>query len=65
MTTLAEGVETAEQHNELRAVGCDSCKGPYFARPMPADDLDGHITDLAGGNALYLPRKPRAALSRA
>ena len=40
MTVVAEGVETAEQHHQLMAVGCDSCQGFYFARPMSADDLD-------------------------
>ncbi|MEA2638274.1 MAG: hypothetical protein QOE18_1331, partial [Chloroflexota bacterium] len=36
MTVVSEGVETAEQHRELTALGCDSCQGFYFARPMPS-----------------------------
>jgi diguanylate cyclase (GGDEF)-like protein len=35
MTVVCEGVETAEQHQALTALGCDSCQGFYFARPMP------------------------------
>ena len=35
----AEGVETAEQHEALRTLGCDSMQGFLFARPMPADAM--------------------------
>ena len=30
----------AGQHAQLAALGCDSCQGYYFARPMPAGDID-------------------------
>jgi EAL domain-containing protein (putative c-di-GMP-specific phosphodiesterase class I) len=36
MTVVAEGVETAEQHEILTKLGADLCQGFYFARPMPA-----------------------------
>jgi diguanylate cyclase (GGDEF)-like protein len=39
MTVTAEGVETAEQHRELVALGCDTCQGYHFARPMSAGEL--------------------------
>jgi diguanylate cyclase (GGDEF)-like protein len=35
----AEGVETAEQHERLRAGGCDTMQGFLFARPQPAADV--------------------------
>jgi EAL domain-containing protein (putative c-di-GMP-specific phosphodiesterase class I) len=31
--TVAEGVETAEQANRLRALGCNLAQGFYFGRP--------------------------------
>lgn len=38
-TTIAEGVETADQLEILRAMGCDEIQGYFFARPMPAAEL--------------------------
>ena len=43
MTVISEGVETAAQHRELTALGCDSCQGFYFAPPMTAANLDAVI----------------------
>ncbi len=39
IVVTAEGVETAEQLAQLRAVGCDQGQGYYFARPVSADRL--------------------------
>jgi diguanylate cyclase (GGDEF)-like protein/PAS domain S-box-containing protein len=38
MTTTAEGVETAEEADLIRNLGCDKIQGFYFGRPMPAAD---------------------------
>jgi diguanylate cyclase (GGDEF)-like protein len=38
--TTAEGVETAEQFELLRAAGCTQVQGFFFNRPVPACDLD-------------------------
>jgi diguanylate cyclase (GGDEF)-like protein len=35
----AEGVESAEQHAALCALGCDSMQGFHFARPMSAEAM--------------------------
>jgi len=36
---IAEGVETREQHEFLRAQGCDRGQGYWYGRPMSADAL--------------------------
>ncbi len=38
MTTVAEGVETAEQARMLRHEGIDMIQGYYYAKPMPFDE---------------------------
>jgi diguanylate cyclase (GGDEF)-like protein len=40
LTTVAEGVETVEQLEGLRAMGCDFAQGFYFARPMTAQEIE-------------------------
>jgi EAL domain-containing protein (putative c-di-GMP-specific phosphodiesterase class I) len=36
---IAEGVETKEQFEYLRAAGCDFGQGYFFSRPVPAEQL--------------------------
>jgi diguanylate cyclase (GGDEF)-like protein/PAS domain S-box-containing protein len=38
MTTTAEGVETAEEAELIRNLGCDKIQGFYFGRPMAQED---------------------------
>nr|WP_231850304.1 EAL domain-containing protein [Komagataeibacter medellinensis] len=45
MTVIAEGVEEAEQCQQLRAIGCDVIQGYYFARPMDTASLDAWINE--------------------
>ncbi len=37
--SVGEGVETAEQFEQLRELGCDMAQGYFLARPMPAAEL--------------------------
>ncbi len=37
---IAEGVETEEQLNALRDLGCDTVQGYFFSAPVPADDFE-------------------------
>ena len=46
LTVVAEGVETAEQSDILRALGCDAMQGYLFARPAPARDLPAALAAL-------------------
>lgn len=37
LDVTGEGIETAEQLAQLRALGCDTGQGYYFAKPLPSD----------------------------
>jgi diguanylate cyclase (GGDEF)-like protein/PAS domain S-box-containing protein len=43
LRVIAEGVETAEQAEYLRALGCTQLQGYYFARPLPAHALEAFL----------------------
>ncbi len=40
LSVVAEGVETREQFEQLREIGCDYVQGYYFAKPMPCREFE-------------------------
>ncbi|MFB9270188.1 EAL domain-containing protein [Bradyrhizobium erythrophlei] len=49
MTTIAEGVETIEQLNHMRAEGCNEAQGFLFSRPVPVAEIPATILALRNG----------------
>lgn len=47
LTVLAEGVETAEQAEWLRAAGCDYAQGYWIARPMRPEQAEAFLRERA------------------
>lgn len=47
LSVLVEGVETEEQAQLCREIGCDIAQGYLFARPMPAIELEALLTAKA------------------
>ena len=40
ITPLTEGVETEEQFEQLRTMGCELFQGYYFSKPIPVKDFE-------------------------
>ena len=47
MTTVAEGVETPDQMQRIRAEGCTDVQGYLISKPIPADDLQSFFANHA------------------
>lgn len=48
--TLCEGVETVEQADFLREVGCERLQGFLFAQPLPFEEFIEYFSDHANGH---------------
>lgn len=42
---IAEGVETEEQLQALKAMGCDMVQGYYFSKPVPAEEFERFLLE--------------------
>ncbi|MBC7630465.1 EAL domain-containing protein [Aeromicrobium sp.] len=58
---VAEGVETLEQLEKLRSLGCEFAQGYFLARPMAASDLFELLAGDAAGERLPRERSGGAA----
>ncbi|HLL69745.1 MAG TPA: EAL domain-containing protein [Micromonosporaceae bacterium] len=63
LAIIAEGVETAQEAHRLRHIGYETAQGYFFARPMPAEELNDRLRAQAhtpclsgaGGRIATLP----------
>lgn len=50
LTTVAEGVETLEQHRILLELGADALQGYLFSRPVPPGVVSAHLGGVPAAN---------------
>ncbi len=69
MVTTAEGVERADQLEELRREGCTEVQGYYFSRPMPVGQIKNRTVEavVSAAKVVALPKQqvvPTATLEK-
>lgn len=42
---VAEGVETQEQSDRVKSLGCDYVQGYYYSRPLPVEEFEQYLLD--------------------
>jgi len=61
MPVIAEGVETTEQMEALRAEGCDQVQGYLISRPNPITYFEGIVLDRTSNGASETSQKEQVA----
>ena len=64
LSVVAEGVETREQLERLREIGCDYVQGYYFAKPMPSAEYEKLLKDQVNRPAAWTKTKLRDRTER-
>jgi diguanylate cyclase (GGDEF)-like protein len=55
LRTIAEGVETIEQWERLKELGCCQIQGYYFSKPLPIEELNRLLTEQPTSQKIFLP----------
>ncbi|MDN3684630.1 EAL domain-containing protein [Vibrio sinaloensis] len=56
VTVVAEGVETAQQQQDLFEMGCTTGQGFYLTKPQPANELVNALFNQLNSNVVSLGR---------
>ena len=59
LPVIAEGIESKEQADYLKSIGCFNMQGFYFAKPMPVKDYEKLMTELPSAHLNYLMPLPQ------
>lgn len=51
LETVAEGIETENQVNRMRSLGCDYIQGYYYSKPVPVEKFERYMTSYAARSA--------------
>ncbi len=47
MSTVAEGVETAEQYRFVKSLGCSETQGYWLSKPVPAAQIPAALENIS------------------